>query len=145
MNSIIDQLQKSPIKNLPNLLSTFSKQQLSLLKSHLDDLYYNTSESTLDDNRYDILKEYLGDTKVGSILREGLNRTKLPYWLGSANKVAENSKALSSWIGKHKPPYLITLLIYIQEVMELLEQIFPISLLTLIYPTSKRISPLEVN
>ena len=77
----------------------FSTQQLLAWKRELDDLYYNTGESYLDDYHYDILKEYIGDNAIGAPIRSSNNRVVLPYWLGSADKITPKDaiKFLTAW------------------------------------------------
>jgi len=91
-------------------------EQLVKMKDELDDLYYNTGESTLNDIRYDYIKELIIDKKkdykpnVGAKLREGENRVNLPFWLGSADKISPNdSDKLNKWIEKNNSKsYVIT-------------------------------------
>ena len=67
---------------------------LKKIKQYLDDKYYNTGEKTeFTDEQYDILKDIIvkydkGEKKkVGAKIREDNNRVKLPYWLGSLDKI----------------------------------------------------------
>jgi NAD-dependent DNA ligase len=91
-------------KELNKYLKTENIENLKKLKVELDDLYYNTGESVIEDYRYDLLKETLKERdktytySVGSKLREGDNRVDLPYWLGSLDKITpEEPDVLERW------------------------------------------------
>jgi DNA ligase (NAD+) len=88
--------------------------KLKKLKSHLDDVYYNTGDSVVTDSEYDAIKEEIMRCdpnyvpEVGAKIRDGENRVKLPYWLGSADKITEE-KVLQRWLNKNKSKeYVIT-------------------------------------
>jgi len=98
--------------NKKEFLKIIKKNKLDILKNikeYLDDKYYNTGEeSEFTDEQYDILKEIITnyDTnekkKVGSKIREDNNRVKLPYWLGSLDKIkAEELNKLENWKKKN--------------------------------------------
>ena len=79
------------------------------IKEYLDDKYYNTGEtSEFTDEQFDILKDIIVNydknekNKVGSKIREDNNRVKLPYWLGSLDKIkAEELNKLENWVKKN--------------------------------------------
>ncbi len=76
---------------------------LTKIRDKLDDLYYNTGTSIFSDEKYDVIKEYLGGKKVGAKLREDDNRATLPFWLGSADKVTPNDgRVFDRWVSKMK-------------------------------------------
>ena len=118
MNTLEQKLSTLSLSELAEALQTQSTDQLSRLKLYLDDLYYNTGDSTFSDERYDILKETLQGRgqlpTVGATLRVSENRTRLPYWLGSADKITpEHPDALRRWIAKnrtysHDQEYVVT-------------------------------------
>jgi len=82
---------------------------LHKLKLYLDDLYYNSDKnSDLDDYQYDILKNTLLSrdpnyvVPIGSKIREGENRVKLPFWLGSMTKLKPDmSSAIIKWVAQN--------------------------------------------
>lgn len=107
------------LEELAYELSNYSKKELETyfnqenidtliqLKDYLDDLYYNTDQSFFSDYDYDILKETIIKRspkyvpKVGAKIREGENRVKLPYYMGSLDKV-KNNQELNKWLNKNK-------------------------------------------
>jgi NAD-dependent DNA ligase len=67
-------------------------------------LYYNTDQTRIKDEIYDVLKDWLikKDPEwippVGSKIRNNDNRSLLPFWMGSANKITpDESKELNRW------------------------------------------------
>jgi ribA/ribD-fused uncharacterized protein len=100
-----------PVSGIKKYLNTLDPILVSNLKLYLDDLYYNTGDSTLDDERYDIVNEVASRdatskevasskrVSVGAKLREGENRVELPFWLGSADKITPtDTNALTKWV-----------------------------------------------
>lgn len=95
-----------------DLQEYFNKEKLDVLhtmKIYSDDLYYNTGKADVfKDYQYDMLKDILAKrdpdyvVPIGARIREGENRVKLPYWLGSIDKV--KSEDISKWIGKQSGP-----------------------------------------
>lgn len=91
-------------EELKKYFKTTDLQTLHNLKSEADDLYYNTGESYLDDQVYDMLKETLSKRDpdfippVGATIRVGSNRVEIPFWLGSLDKVTpEEPEVLARW------------------------------------------------
>jgi NAD-dependent DNA ligase len=109
MNSKLVELSKLDKKEFLKILKKNKLDILKNIKEYLDDKYYNTGEeSEFTDEQYDILKEIITnyDTnekkKVGSKIREDNNRVKLPYWLGSLDKIkAEELNKLENWKKKN--------------------------------------------
>jgi DNA ligase (NAD+) len=105
--------------NLPEIKEYSEKQmkkycenedisELHILKLYFDDFYYNSSDSELSDNLYDIIKDELMkrdiDYKppIGSRIRDKENRVKIPFYMGSADKFTpKDQKELDRWIKKN--------------------------------------------
>jgi len=89
-----------------------AKEDISVLKElelYLSDLYHNTGESDFPDDRFDWIRDTLEKStvsytpKVGAKLREGENRTRLPFWLGSMDKVTPDTPdQLEKWFVENK-------------------------------------------
>ena len=80
---------------------------------YANDAYYN-KKPVIDDNTYDILKEYIERTYpenttiklVGAPMDKGM--VALPYEMWSMDKIKPDTKALPKWLKKHKGPYVIS-------------------------------------
>lgn len=107
-NQIISVFNKMNVAKLRDKFTTCSLKLLKSMKNEFDNRYYCTGEETLDDLRYDILVEVLEErepgfcVKVGGKLRDGDNKTNLPFLLAGMDKIkkGEDSK-LANWKQKH--------------------------------------------
>jgi DNA ligase (NAD+) len=80
-----------------------------LIKSDIQ--YYNLGEPIFNDNEYDEIKEYLQniDKKNDYFKRVGAdvaidNKIKLPFYLGSQDKIKDDDKTLQKWLKKYNSP-----------------------------------------
>lgn len=117
MNELSSKIENiSDQKQIESLLHKTDLQSLHSLKLYLDDLYYNTGDSVIEDWKYDLIKEIIQKRDpnyvppVGAELRKGENRVSLPYWLGSADKYTpEETPAFERWLDKNKAPqYMVS-------------------------------------
>jgi DNA ligase (NAD+) len=90
----IEEMSAMSGQELQEYLNTEPLKGLHAVKLYSDDIYYNTGQSSgLTDWQYDILKDTLERrdpdyvVPIGAKIREGENRVKLPYWLGSMDKI----------------------------------------------------------
>ena len=112
MNTLVKKISKYSDNDLQKYFNTEKLDTLHKLKLYLDDIYYNTGQdSGLKDYQYDMLKETLDKrdpdyvVPVGARIREGENRVKLPYWLGSMDKFKPNSEQeIKRWLLDNKAP-----------------------------------------
>ena len=108
----IEQINSYTIKKMKEYCMKEDLKSLHNLKLHLDDLYYNTDHSDVSDTMYDILKDILIKRDpdyippVGAKIRKHENRVKIPFWMGSADKITPNEqKDLDRWIEKNPCTY----------------------------------------
>ena len=105
--------------DIEDIFSQIEVKDLILLKKHLDNAYFNESEPLVDDNSYNILvntmekmleKEMKEETKkklkkelgkVGATLKKGEKGVKLPFYLGSTDKITTKEK-LDNWLKSNK-------------------------------------------
>jgi len=86
-----------------------NKKDLIELLIKADNQYYNTGEPIYDDDTYDEIKDYLRklDKKNPYFKRIGADvdsKVKLPYFLGSQDKIKDDEKTLNKWISKFNKP-----------------------------------------
>jgi DNA ligase (NAD+) len=107
MDKIVEKYNSYSLSKYREHISTVKTETLSKIKSKLDDRYYNTGEPVIDDERYDLLVALLeerGETlNVGCKLREGDNKTVLPFYLGGMDKIkmGEQTK-INKWNADNK-------------------------------------------
>jgi NAD-dependent DNA ligase len=78
--------------------------------------YYNTDKPLLTDATFDILENILREKKpnskvfdkVGAPVVNPEDAVKLPYYLGSLDKVKPNEKSLTKWLSKHNKEIVIS-------------------------------------
>ncbi|AEX61790.1 DNA ligase [Megavirus courdo7] len=78
------------------------------------DSYYNTGKSLISDEYYDVLIEKLKEinpkseilTQIGAPIRG--KKVKLPYWMGSMNKIKSENKLIKNWTKNYPGPYVIS-------------------------------------
>ena len=106
---IIKKISKYNDEVLKEYLYNEKIEVLHSIKNYVDDIYYNSGEYTyLSDEQYDILKDIIKErdpgykVPVGAKIRVGENRVKLPYWLGSMDKIkAEDINEIAKWVSKN--------------------------------------------
>ena len=116
---LVDQMQTSKKiaddlrKNGISILDSFNENQLSQLLRDANKAYYNETPF-LTDNEFDIIKEYIEGKfpRNQAILEIGAsvekNKVKLPYFMGSMDKIKPDTNALSAWTAKYKGPYVLS-------------------------------------
>jgi DNA ligase (NAD+) len=96
--------EKASIKDLTRILKRISY------------VYYNTGESLVSDEIYDILKETLVErdpenpflAEIGSPIEGNRVKVQLPYPMGSLSKIKPEKENLDAWLSKYKGPYVLS-------------------------------------
>jgi len=78
-----------------------------------DDAFFNTGNTLIPDDIYDIIKDYIKDKypKDKYLKRIGAdekNKVLLPYYMGSQNKIKDNQEEITKYSKKYKAPYIIS-------------------------------------
>jgi DNA ligase (NAD+) len=95
-------LAKRPLETLKNL----SEDEIAAVIQYANYQYYNTDKPVFTDNVYDIIKEYLQDKNpyhpilkhVGAVVDDDERKVKLPYYMGSMDKLKSDSTAVKKWM-----------------------------------------------
>ena len=109
-NKTLELIEKNPIKYALDI-SVTELEQLLLDSSYA---YYNTDKELISDKSYDILIDYLESIKPKSIVLKKIGappkkkdaKIKLPYHMGSMDKIKYGEKKLTSWSSKYPGPYI---------------------------------------
>ena len=110
--SLITKLEQNPhIEGLELDISLLEKIIIQAIND-----YYNTDKPLLTDNTFDILETILREKKpnskafdkVGAPVVNPADAVKLPYYLGSLDKVKPNEKSLTKWLFKHNKQIVIS-------------------------------------
>ena len=111
-------------------LSSLGELELIKVLDYLSDKYYNDIP-VISDEIFDIVKEYYEKEfdkpygKVGAPVKPSKenndnqinktnpnskngNKIKLPYWMGSLDKIKPSTNAFDKWINKYQGPYVLS-------------------------------------
>jgi NAD-dependent DNA ligase len=96
-------------------MNAMNKKQLEAVIQYLTDEYYNEGVSHISDENFDRLRETLIKKFGGSaeaaheaaaeVTKE---KVKLPFFLGSMDKIKPDKNNLDSWLAKFKGPYCLS-------------------------------------
>lgn len=107
INNIID----DPVKTLNGL----SKKQIISVLEECDTAFFNSGDTLVSDDMYDIIKNHLKkiDPKNAYFKRVGadeIHKVDLPFWLGSQDKIKDDEREINKWITKYSTPksYIIS-------------------------------------
>lgn len=109
---VIKKLQKA--KTIWEILPELSVNELERAIHIATDNYYNKGISLITDEIYDILVEKLKQLKPKSRIFEIIGapvkgkKIKLPYWMGSMDKIKTENKLVERWISKYPGPYVVS-------------------------------------
>ena len=100
-------------KNGIKVLEQLNENELSSILREANKAYYN-EQPFLSDNQYDIIKEFIEKkypsaaaiAEIGAPVER--NKVKLPYFMGSMDKIKPDTEALKSWQSKFKGPYVLS-------------------------------------
>lgn len=108
---IIKNFSDNPYEYISNL----EINDLERVIQYSADKYYNTSESVISDEIYDILIDFLRlKNPKSKVLKQigakvvGKNKVKLDYWLGSMDKIKPGYRELDKWLEKYPPNYILS-------------------------------------
>lgn len=109
---VIKKLQKA--ETIWEILPELSANDLERAIKMAADSYYNKGVSLVTDEIYDVLMEKLKQLKPTSKIFKITGapikgkKVKLPYWMGSMNKIKTEDKLIDRWTTKYQGPYVIS-------------------------------------
>ena len=103
----MDALQHDP----EAVLSNMSADTIGDLLQHASDAYYIKGKPIISDDLYDLIFDYLkkkhpkhpATQRIGAPIQPG-KKEKLPYWMGSLDKIRDDPKALTRWLSDYSDP-----------------------------------------
>lgn len=101
--------------DLESTLNSLDTESIKKVIDYLSEQYYNKNISLVSDQLFDTIKEYYEKetgtkyNKVGApIDSKSDNKVKLPYWMGSLDKIKPSTNAFDKWIGEFTGPYVLS-------------------------------------
>ncbi len=111
----ISQVIKSIQDDPDEMLGQLEKDSLKKLIDYLLDKYHNENKSLVSDQLFDYIKEYYEKNyeklvSVGSPIKStnGSTKVKLPYYMGSLDKIKPSTGTFNKWIGEYTGPYVLS-------------------------------------
>ena len=105
MELLIENIKKKPLLVIEKL----KEDKFTELINYLNENYYENGITFMSDEMFDIINEYylkkFGDIKLSS---NNKKKIKLPYFLGSQEKIKSSEKEINNWIGKYSGPYCVS-------------------------------------
>jgi NAD-dependent DNA ligase len=94
-------------------LDSLTEKELTDLLNYANTMYRNL-QPIMTDNEYDILEDYIKEkypdnqaaTQIGAPVTK--NKVKLPYFMGSMDKIKPDTNALTNWKAKYTGPYVLS-------------------------------------
>jgi NAD-dependent DNA ligase len=113
LDAVINKL--SSLKKAREIIPDLSVSELEEIIIKAAEAYYNSPEPILTDEIYDLLIDRLTTLKpnskvlkyTGAPIAKG-KKVKLPYWLGSMDKVKADEDQIESWTEEYSGPYVIS-------------------------------------
>lgn len=109
---IIDKIKKA--KNIGHVLPDLGADELEKAIIVSAESYYNTGISIISDEIYDILVDKLKQLNPSSSLFKKIGisvkgkKVKLPYWMGSMDKIKSDEKLINQWKKTYDGDYMLS-------------------------------------
>lgn len=105
----IDTIQQNPTV----FLEKAKKKDIIDLLKRADEAFFNTGDTILSDDIYDLIKDHVRDKypKDAYLKRVGAdeeNKVKLPYYMGSQNKIRDDENEIQKFQTKYTGPYVVS-------------------------------------
>ena len=97
-------------------VNDFTEDELVKVLKKLSDVYYNTGNSMIPDEIYDYIRSVLEKKnpehpyldEVGAPVKGTKDKVKLPYEMGSLNKIYPKTGDLDKWLKKYNGSYIVS-------------------------------------
>jgi NAD-dependent DNA ligase len=109
MNYNFENINEDPLEFIKNN----KKKDIINVLIAADQAFFNSSNTILNDDIYDIIKDYIRKKypKDPYLKRVGAdidNKVTLPYYMGSQNKIKDSDEEITKYKKKYKGPYMIS-------------------------------------
>jgi NAD-dependent DNA ligase len=96
-------------------LKSLDEPEIKKIIEYLSGQYYNKNVSLVSDQLFDVIKEFYEKEfnkkidKIGApITSKNGNKVKLPFWMGSLDKIKPSTKTFDKWVGDFSGPYVLS-------------------------------------
>lgn len=107
INQLLKELQEKPDDTLLSL----DQENIKTVIDYLMKKYHSENKSLISDQLFDYIKEYYEEkfnkkVSVGAEIKK--NKVKLPYYMGSLDKIKPSTNAFDKWIKDYSGPYVLS-------------------------------------
>jgi NAD-dependent DNA ligase len=108
ITEVINEIKKNP----NNVITNVDEINLRKIIDYLSDKYYNENISLLGDEVFDYIKDYY-EKKFNKKIKIGapiinISKVRLPYFMGSLDKIKPSTNALEKWLSKYEGPFVLS-------------------------------------
>jgi DNA ligase (NAD+) len=109
----VSEIEADPHKALAKLKAP---EIVKILKA-ASDAYYHEGQPLMSDDMFDLIKDYLQKIapknpylkKIGAdVPKDAESKVKLPYWMGSLDKIRDDPKAVDKWAAAYPGEYVVS-------------------------------------
>lgn len=109
ISQVITKLKDDP----DEMLNSLDEPSIKKLIDYLSDKYYNKNESVVSDQLFDYVKEfyeknYNAKVEVGAPIKSSNGKVKLPYYMGSLDKIKPSTGTFNKWLNDFPGPYVLS-------------------------------------
>lgn len=101
MDALIDQFKRDPV----NTVSSMNEKTITGLVNHLSEYYYNRGQSLVSDELFDYLQGFNKKAIIGHPVKK---KSRLPFFMGSLDKIKPDSGSFDTWIKNFHGPYVLS-------------------------------------
>lgn len=101
MDKVIERFRRDPV----NTVSSMDQQAITALIGHLSDHYYNRGSSLVSDELFDYLQGFQKQSTIGHPVKK---KARLPFYMGSLDKIKPGNGSLDTWLQTFPGPYVLS-------------------------------------
>jgi DNA ligase (NAD+) len=109
ISQVIKEIKEDP----DDILNSMDGENIKKLIDYLSNKYYNENVSLVSDQLFDYIKEfyeknYNKKVEVGAPIKSTNGKVKLPYYMGSLDKIKPSTGTFNKWIDDYSGPYVLS-------------------------------------
>jgi DNA ligase (NAD+) len=103
-------------KNYKAVITKLTEDEIASIIQYANHHYYNLDKPVISDNVYDAIREYLHSINpdhpilkhIGAVIDDDERKVKLPYWMGSMDKIKSDNQVIDKWKKSYEGSVIIS-------------------------------------